>query len=130
MAAYSMLSVQMALFLALSCTSITHKAASFTFNRGITSLATTRVAAKTARYAVTKEAVEIWRQKAGFGTVIKDSSNDTTTSSNNEAPTTLITAATAAADIANEEHQAKVAQAVQTDDDSSNAEEEEEEEES
>eukprot|EP00985_Skeletonema_marinoi_P009720 scaffold4523_cov187-Skeletonema_marinoi.AAC.4 len=129
MAAYSMLSVQMALFLALSCTSITHKAASFTFNRGISSLATTRVAAKTARYAVTKEAVEIWRQKAGFGTVkVQDNSSNDTTSSINEASTTLITAATAAADIANEEHQAKVAQAVQTDDDSSNAEEEEEEE--
>lgn len=105
MAIYSLLpSVQMALFLALTYTSITHRAvSSFTFS----SLATKNAAANTARYAVTKEAVEIWRQKAGFGTVAKaaeDTGDDDTASSNNgSSPTTLITAADAAADITNEE---------------------------
>lgn len=104
MAIYSLPSVQMALFLALTYTSITHRVASFTFN----SLATRNVAAKTARYAVTKEAVEIWRQKAGFGTVAKaagDKGGDDTDSNNGgSSPTTLITAADAAADITNNEH--------------------------
>lgn len=127
MAIYSLPSVQMALFLALSCTSITHRVASFTFS----SLATRSAATNTARYAVTKEAVEIWRQKAGFGTVAKaaDEGGDDTDSNNNNgdsSPTPLITAAEAAADIANDEHPTDD---ISTDNNSNNSEQVEEEEE-
>ncbi|KAL7496925.1 hypothetical protein ACHAWT_005834 [Skeletonema menzelii] len=131
MAIHSIPSVQMVLFLALSCTSITHRVASFTFSRDISSLATRKVA----RYAVTKEAVEIWRQKAGFGSVTKvrddsdDNDDDATATSNDKvsSSTTLIDAATAAADIANnDDHQNKAA--VQNNSYNSSSEQEEEEE--
>ena len=105
MAFRSMLSVQMAVYLALSCASITHRVASFTFSRGSITLASSRVAT-TSRYAATKEEVIAnWRQQAGFGTLAKAAQVDDDTHNDSEScvSTTLITATDAAADISNEE---------------------------
>jgi tRNA (guanine-N7-)-methyltransferase len=107
MAVYSIASVQMALFLALSCTTITHKAASFTYSKG--SLLAKRRAV-TAQY-VTKEQIKIWRDKAGFGTVatLNKQEDDDAINKADSVPS-LMSAATAAADISlhHEEHQNKV----------------------